>query len=288
MFHTGDYVGIVACSNGLRKEKEKEVEQLRRCLSQMGLIPVTSSHIYEKYAIFSGSGKERAQELMQFVRDQKVKAIFDISGGDLANQLLEYLDYEEIRRQEKPFFGYSDLSVLLNGIYHKTGINTYLYQVCNLVREDYEAQRKRFFGTFFERQDSIYEAQWRFLQGEAIEGIVVGGNIRCLLKLAGTPYFPDLTDRVLFLESLGGEEGVMTAFFTQLRQMGVFGKVRGILLGTFTKMQQRERLISIEALLQKIVDDPTLPIAKTEQIGHGADARCLVIGSKIEIHKKNA
>ena len=80
----------------------------------------------------------------------------------------------------------------------------------------------------------------------------------------------------------------MTAFFTQLRQMGVFGEIRGVLLGTFTKMQQKERLISVETLLQKIVDDPSLPIAKTEQIGHGTDARCLVIGSKIEIHKKNA
>ncbi len=25
-----------------------------------------------------------------------------------------------------------------------------------------------------------------------MEGIVVGGNIRCLLKLAGTPYWPDM------------------------------------------------------------------------------------------------
>ena len=38
-----------------------------------------------------------------------------------------------------------------------------------------------------------------------MEGIVVGGNIRCLLKLAGTPYWPDMREKILLLESFGGK-----------------------------------------------------------------------------------
>ncbi len=34
-----------------------------------------------------------------------------------------------------------------------------------------------------------------------MDGIVVGGNIRCLLKLAGTPYWPDMREKILLLES---------------------------------------------------------------------------------------
>lgn len=288
MLRAGDTVGIVACSNGLKKEQEKQVRELARCLEGMGLTPVFSNHIYERYGVFSGTGKERAQDMMGFVEDSKIRAIFDISGGDLANQVLEYLDYDKVKKAGKPFFGYSDLSVLLNGIYQKTGLCTYLYQVRNLVREDQKEQRRQFFETFFEGKDSLYEVKWRWIQGDCMEGTVVGGNIRCLLKLAGTPYFPDCTDKILFLESLGGEEAVMTAFFTQLRQMGVFAKVRGILLGTFTKMQQTERVVSVEELLRRIVRDPALPIAKTEQIGHGADAKCLVLGSNQKLQKNSA
>lgn len=286
MFHQGDCVGIVASSNGLKKEQEKEVEQLKSRLFHMGLVPVLSLHIYQRCSIFSGNAKERAEDLMQFFKEKKIRAIFDISGGDVANELLEYLDYKTIRESEKFFFGYSDLTVLLNGIYQKTGLCTYLYQVRNLVKDQENGQKKRFMETFFEGGSSLYETSWKFIQGERIEGIAVGGNIRCFLKLAGTPYFPDVTDKVLFLESFGGEEGVMTAFFTQLRQMGVFEKIQGILLGTFTKMQQEKRAISIETLVQKIVDHPSLPIAKTEQIGHGTDARCFIIGSWLQIQKK--
>ena len=46
---------------------------------------------------------------------------------------------------------------------------------------------------------------------------------------------PDFTDKILFLESMGGEAALMSAFFNQLKQMGVFSKVRGILLGTDRK-----------------------------------------------------
>ena len=114
-----------------------------------------------------------------------------------------------------------------------------------------------------------------------IYGTVVGGNIRCLLKLAGTKYMPDFTDKILFLESMGGEAALMSAFFNQLKQMGVFNKVRGILLGTFTKMQENNISPNIEELLVKIIDNPNLPIAKTEDIGHGSTSKCLIIGKNI-------
>ena len=57
---------------------------------------------------------------------------------------------------------------------------------------------------------------------------------------------PDFTDKILFLESMGGEAALMSAFFNQLKQMGVFNKVRGILLGTFTKMQENNITPNIE------------------------------------------
>ena len=41
----------------------------------------------------------------------------------------------------------------------------------------------------------------KFLQGSKMQGIVVGGNIRCLLKLAGTEYWPDMNGKILLLES---------------------------------------------------------------------------------------
>ena len=87
----GDKVGIVCCSNG-RPHTQTGVEKTDRLecvLREMGLIPVFSDYIYEKEdgSPFSGSGKERADGLMRFYQDPQIAAIFDISGGDIANEI---------------------------------------------------------------------------------------------------------------------------------------------------------------------------------------------------------
>ena len=71
-----------------------------------------------------------------------------------------------------------------------------------------------------------------------MEGILLGGNLRCFLKLAGTPYFPDLDGKLLFLESLGGGPELIASLLAQLSQLGVFQKIAGLLLGTFTELSK--------------------------------------------------
>ena len=47
--------------------------------------------------MFSAPAAERAEALMALYRDDHVRAVFDVSGGDLANEVLEFLDYDFIR-----------------------------------------------------------------------------------------------------------------------------------------------------------------------------------------------
>lgn len=53
------------------------------------------------------------------------------------------------------------------------------------------------------------------------------------------------------------------------------------MLGSYTVMEQEHLLPTIEELVQKIVDDPTMPIVKTSQIGHNMDSKCIKIGQPI-------
>ena len=114
--------------------------------------------------------------------------------------------------------------------------------------------------------------------GRAMEETVVGGNIRCFLKLAGTPYMPDPMNKILFLESLGGGASRMAFLLSQLRQIGYFERCNGILLGTFTEMTSQNHSPTMEDLVLDITDEYQLPVAVTNQLGHGADAQCLPIG----------
>ena len=281
--HIGDKVALVANSNGLYKENAEKVERLTAVLTDMGLDVQKSKYIYAENSIFNGTGKERASELMSFFEDNSIKAVFDISGGDVANQVIGYLDFEKIKNNKKMFFGYSDLTVILNSLYSQCGLETYLYQIRNLVSDNAEKQIAEFKKTFMNDEETLLDFDYKWLKGKSMHGVVVGGNIRCFLKLSGTPYMPDFTDKILFIESLGGDVAKMATFLAQYKMLGVFDKIKGIILGTYTEMQRKEYSPSIEELVLEAVGERNIPIAKTEMIGHGTDSKCIVIGRNIKL-----
>lgn len=279
----GDKIGIVACSNGQPLSYKTKIEELLKVITEIGLTPVCSDFIFQKYSVFSGSPKERAKALLKFYNDVEIKAIFDISGGDIANEILEYLDFNLIKNNSKPFFGYSDLTTIVNAIYSKTGETSYLYQIRNLIYDNKELQVKWVTNSLFYGQKDLFDIKYSFIQGNKMEGVVVGGNIRCLLKLAGTPYLPEFENKILLLEAFGGDVALITTFFNQLKQMGVFSKINGILLGTFTKMEENNLKPTVEDILINVLNDRQLPIAKTKEIGHGIDSKCIAIGKFISL-----
>ena len=276
----GDKVGIVCCSNGQKITYREKIELLRDTLEGMGLVPVFSDYIYEKEDVFSGTAKERAEVLMNFYKDDAIKAIFDISGGDIANGILPYLDFDIINKSDNQFWGYSDLTTIVNSIYKKTGKTSVLYQIRNLIYADKERQVDNFEKAMFSDSEDLFQFHYEFIQGEKMQGVVVGGNIRCFLKLAGTEYMPDLTGRILLLESFSGTAAKMETYLAQLSQLGAFGKVAGILLGTFTEMEEQDCSLDIVTLLQNYVGKD-VPIAVTKEIGHGVDSKAIVIGQEM-------
>lgn len=273
-----DTIGLIACSNGLSKESAEKLNTLEDVLRSININVLYAQTIYKTNSNFTSSGSERGEELMKLFINPKVKAIFDISGGDLANEVLDYLDFDIIRNNPKPFFGFSDLSVLLNSIYSKTGITTYNYQIRNLIGNFSELQLNNFTETLINNKDNLCDLKYDWIQGNSMEGVVIGGNIRCFLKLAGTDYMPDFQDKILLFESLGGDSYKMATYLTQFKHLGAFKKVKGVLLGTFTEMERENYSPDIIELITRIVDNPSLPIAKTNDIGHGSDAKCIPIG----------
>lgn len=296
MIGMNEKIALVCCSNAQMPKDKSELDTLGEKLADMGIDVVYSPYIYGERPGVPAERGIRARALMDFYRDDTVRAVFDISGGDIANGILPFLDYDLIAESGKSFWGYSDLTTVINAVYAMTGNIGVLYQIRNIVRKDgteedraagnaagtAEMQAEDFAGSwtgFCEEHSTdgpLFQFFYHFLQGSSMSGIVVGGNIRCLLKLAGTPYFPDMREKILFLEARSGFVPQMRAYFSQLGQMGVLDKISGILLGTFSEAERGG--IDIGALARGYVRDG-LPIAKTGQLGHGADSKALAIGN---------
>ncbi|ELC8351395.1 LD-carboxypeptidase [Clostridium perfringens] len=275
----GNKIGVISCSNGLSKKNKNIIDELKLNLKSLDIEMVEGDTLYAKeYNLFSGTGEEKARALEKLFLDKDIKMIFDISGGDLANEVLDFLDFNLIKENPKPFFGYSDLTVLLNAIYSQCDITTYNYQLRNLVGKFKEEQMQNFKASFIEGKENIFNLDYKWINGSHLEGIVVGGNIRCLLKLAGTKYMPDFKDKILFLESFSGNSAKMVTYITQYKNLGVFNEVKGIILGEFTEMERENLKPDIVEILKRVIGEINIPILKTRDLGHGADAKCIPIG----------
>lgn len=275
-------VGLSACSNGHSKEWAFQIDELEKILLDMGIEAVRAPHIISKVDEFSGRDEERAADLMSFYQDDSIEAIFDISGGDLANGVLKYLDFDVIKKSNKTFWGYSDLSTIVNAIYTMTGKSSVLYQVKNMVYSDDALLKERFKEYVNGENSSLFDLKYDFLQGSSMEGIVVGGNIRCFTKLAGTKYWPDMKGKILLLESYGGGCGQIATLFAQLEAIGVFDEVAGVLLGTYTNYEKENLQMTVYDLLKMHIRED-LPVAATREIGHGFDSKAIVIGDNLKL-----
>lgn len=195
------------------------------------------------------TGKERAETWNNWMKDGSFDYIFDISGGDLSIEVIPYLDFEVYRTNKTLFMGYSDLTPILNILasYKKVG----LFQIKG--NTNIEDIHKMIEG----KESSLFAA-----------GSYMGGNIRCLLKLAGTDYFPDMTDKHLFLESYSGKENRIRAYFSQLELMGIFDRVKAVTLGQFTELDQTDSVF-----LENWAYAQFFPVYRNKTVGHSKDSK---------------
>ena len=280
ILNRNDKIALVVCSNGKNIEDKDRIEKLEDILVEMGLVPIFTKYIYRDKIGRAAKAQVRAEELMSFYKNKEIKAIFDISGGDIANEVLDYLDYDVIKRNYKPFFGYSDLTTVLNALGSQMNEVNYLYQILNIIES--KKIRTSFENTFMKNEQTLLDIKWKFLQGSSVEGEVIGGNIRCFLKLSGTRYFPEVENKVLFIEGLGTSIEGLATHLAQLKQIGVFDKISGLLIGTFTKIEREFSGEELFKLLQDYIPS-SLPVAKTQEVGHAKNSKALKIGEKIYI-----
>ena len=278
-----DKIGLVSCSNGYDLNKKDDILNLIKILSSMKLNVVISNSLFKDSNNNTQAPIYRAKDLIKMYEDKNIKAIFDISGGDLANEILDYIDFNIITKNNKPFFGYSDLTVILNSLYKKCNIPSYNYQIRNLIRDNTNTQITNFKNTFLEGRKDLFDFKYSWVNGKQMDGIVIGGNIRCLLKLAGTEYMPDFENKILFLEALSGDINKISTYIAQLKQLDAFEKIKGLILGEFTEYERNNHNIKIEDLIKNKISS-NIPIIKTSELGHSPNSKAITIGEYISFN----
>ncbi len=291
----GDTIGIIAPSNPITEDRKYLLDNAIKKLEGFGFKAVLSKNCLkvDKYGVSAGEPEERADDLNEMFLNKNIKAIYCAHGGDTANQILSLIDYEAIKRNPKIFIGMSDIDVLHLAINKKTGLvvfNGPNPKNGKGLDLDIEYSWESFQERLIKKSKKIPASSERacIREGTA-EGRILGCNLSSILKLAGTSYFPDFRDAILFLEGYSENTKKAISKLQQLREIGVFEKIRGIVIGYVLGFQDKEwiRKNNIRERYENIVLDITkeynFPILKTNDFGHRCPGCFLPIGAKARI-----
>src|SRR5699024_6726402 len=126
----------------------------------------------------------RKEELYNALIDPNIKAIFDLSGGDLALEVLNQFTEDDWRAIEsisdKFYLGYSDNTVIINALLLKTNVKAVNFLATNIVKDKSGVAKDSFKRVLFnnERIDRGSTTPNKIDES----AIIIGGNIRCYLK----------------------------------------------------------------------------------------------------------
>jgi muramoyltetrapeptide carboxypeptidase len=182
----------------------------------------------------------------------------------------------------------SDITVLLNAIYLKTGLITFHGHdvMWGLGREPTSYDLQEFEQRLIQGKIGSVTANGKreTVRGGVGEGVLLGGNLNCLLKLAGTTYFPDTKESILFLEGLGLTPESCAFMFSQLKQIGVFDQLNGVIIGYIDGLDNDSNMvIKMQDVLLNVTNEGTFPILKVNDFGHNCANTVLPVGTRVRL-----
>ena len=306
----GDEVRVIAPARSLRILSDDAINLAAERLSQMGLKVTFGKNVRAIDEFNSSSIEQRIEDLHEAFSDKNVKGILTVIGGFNSNQLLDYIDYDLIKRNPKIICGFSDITALANAIYAKTGIVTYsgthfsTYGMLKGIEYSIEYFKKSLMSegeievlpseywsddcwwANQEKREFINNEGFTIINEGIAEGVSLGGNLCTFNLLQGTEYMPSMKDSILFIED---DDFVGSSFkyeFDRDLQSTIhqeaFKGVRGILIGRCKKKSEMtidimRRIIKTKRELNDI------PVIYGVDFGHTTPIITFPIGGKVKL-----
>lgn len=283
----GDKVGIVTPSSFL---PSKEAFQLGiDYLESLGFEIVLGKHVFDQFRYMGGTDQDRAEDLNNFYRDPSIKAIFSSKGGSGSQRILPYLDYEVIKNNPKPLFGFSDVTAVQLGIYAKTQapVVTGFTLMYDFKSGHIDGLVDSTLRTVLNGEKVVVQSG-KTVNGGVAEGKLIGGCLSLIRNLCGTDYYPDLSDAILLIEDVSEKTYKIDLMLQQLQQNPNFSKVKGIVFGEFA-----DTLVSdpedgtIDETITEFCKGLNIPVIKDFPYGHVPSRAVLPIGEKVRLNADN-
>lgn len=306
----GDEIRVIAPSRSFAIICEEIRAIANQRLADLGFRLTFSKRTNEIDDFKSSSIESRIKDLHEAFVDPSVKGILTVIGGYNCNQLLNYIDWDLIKQNPKVLCGYSDITILNNAIFAKTGLVSYSgphyssfgqklhfnytlehFLMCCMADEPFSVIPSAYWSddSWPGNQDErnlIENPGWLIINEGEAEGIILGGNLCTINLLQGTSYMPSLNNSILFLEDDAHGDGSDIYEFDRNLQSLIhlphFKGVRGLVIGRFQKAAGMTNDL-LNKMIKSKEDLLRIPVIANVDFGHTDPKIAFPVGGDIAI-----
>lgn len=280
----GDTIGVVAPSYPVLQFQETYDQGIANLKAFGFKVKEGKTVKLTHKSYMAGTGYQRAEDINNMFADEEVKAIVCAIGGQVAIKTLRYLDYDLIRANPKIFSGMSDITTFHAAFLAKTGLSG-LHQtdVVFGFGADMESPEAKYEMDLFFKVTKYPKplellpkfTKWETWREGKSEARLFGGNIPSLQTLLGTPYFPELNEKIVFFwECTTKSLDKIDQDLTQFREIGLFDKTVGMLIGKIRGEDPnhhgkvKDMTSEVKEVILEITEEYDFPIIGNMDFGH--------------------
>ena len=220
--------------------------------------------------------------------DDRVKAMFCTRGGYGSARLLEYLDWDAMRNKPKIVVGFSDITALSMGVLARTGLVTFAgpmvaAEMADEISINVETALWDLVMKPRTQRELTIGNEVRTIRAGRAEGPLMGGNLSVLCSLAGSPYLPEFSGSILFLEDIGERVYRIDRMLLQLKYAGILKSVAGVVLGSFTAIPDLKCDRPLDEVFEEYLLPLNVPILADIPFGHIREKITLPMGANLAI-----
>jgi muramoyltetrapeptide carboxypeptidase len=271
----GDLVGITSPAGYITHE---QIQPAMLFLKSWGFEIKIGDTIGKRDFTFGGNDQERLDDLQRMLDDPKIRAIMCARGGYGSLRIVDRINWKKFREHPKWLIGFSDITVLHSHIHTNCKIATIHSKMTNSFPDDFHSAEPVQLETIISIQDALVGIKTKYAavpnasnrKGTA-EGILVGGNLKTIENLAGSPSDIKTGGKILFVEDTGEYLYSIDRMFWNLKRTGKLKNLKGLIVGGFRIKPDdpgEEFGKTIQEIVLEKIKDQNYPVCFDFPVGH--------------------
>ena len=274
--HQGSKIGIVAPA---RKVTPEEMQFAIDWLKEKGFVPIYDDRLFVDQHIFAGNDDFRASVLQEYIDNEQIEAIWLARGGYGSIRIIDQLDFTKFLQYPKWVIGFSDTTVI-HGKLSRLGIpSLHASMPFYFANKTPEAKQSLLDALLGQPLHYGFPSHKLNRIGQ-MEGEIVGGNLSVLYSMMGSNTFPELKDKILFIEEVDEYIYHIDRMMHALKRAGKLEHLKGLVVGGLTQIHDNSDPfgMTVEEVIAEAVSDYDYPVCFGFPAGHFNDNRAVFFG----------